>query len=394
MQSQKLSRETAEEKMIYLGLLIVQNQLKSQTIPSIETLSEAGLKMIMATGDNIFTAISVAKECSLIIPDASIYMCEIKKEKIDNVESSKLIWSQVDNFIDEDSVVFDSPEGSPVKIPFDSRSKNFSTIMGAYNYDEENLCGRRSSFDVNDKEAKTHLQMLEGINLDVIDNIPNNWNEEEDILALTGTTFETLLKYENLYLENPENPDYYNHHETFKLVLKNGYIFARMSPENKTQLVESLKKENFTVCMCGDGANDCGALKAADVGLSLSIEEASIAAHFTSNVPNISALINLFREGKASLVTSIQCFMYMMLYSLIQFISVTLLMIYASYLTDNQFLCIDLFLIFPLAILMARTTASPVLTHHQPTGALISVPIIISILLQTLVQFLAQVRII
>jgi cation-transporting ATPase 13A3/4/5 len=36
--------------------------------------------------------------------------------------------------------------------------------------------------------------------------------------------------------------------------------------------------------MCGDGANDCCALIAADVGLSLSQAEASIAAPFTSKV--------------------------------------------------------------------------------------------------------------
>lgn len=56
--------------------------------------------------------------------------------------------------------------------------------------------------------------------------------------------------------------------------------------------------------MCGDGANDCGALKAADVGISLSEAEASIAAPFTSKVQDISCVVKLLREGRASLVTS------------------------------------------------------------------------------------------
>ena len=36
--------------------------------------------------------------------------------------------------------------------------------------------------------------------------------------------------------------------------------------------------------MCGDGANDCIALKAADTGVSLSESEASVAAAFTSKI--------------------------------------------------------------------------------------------------------------
>ena len=56
--------------------------------------------------------------------------------------------------------------------------------------------------------------------------------------------------------------------------------------------------------MCGDGANDCGALKAAHVGISLSEAEASIAAPFTSQIPDISCVLNLIREGRCALVTS------------------------------------------------------------------------------------------
>ena len=56
--------------------------------------------------------------------------------------------------------------------------------------------------------------------------------------------------------------------------------------------------------MCGDGANDCGALKQADVGLSLSEAEASIAAPFTSSIQNISCVIDLLREGRCAMTTS------------------------------------------------------------------------------------------
>ena len=40
---------------------------------------------------------------------------------------------------------------------------------------------------------------------------------------------------------------------------------------------------------------------------------------------------------------------------------------------------------------LALRLAAPVLTHHQPTGALISTPIIVSILIQTIIQFIGQV---
>jgi cation-transporting ATPase 13A3/4/5 len=56
-----------------------------------------------------------------------------------------------------------------------------------------------------------------------------------------------------------------------------------MSPEDKALLVENLRTTyKEYIGMCGDGANDCGALKTADIGVSLSEAEASIAAPFTS----------------------------------------------------------------------------------------------------------------
>ena len=42
-------------------------------------------------------------------------------------------------------------------------------------------------------------------------------------------------------------------------------VYGRMIPYHKTQLVEQYKIMGFTVGMVGDGANDAGALNAADV---------------------------------------------------------------------------------------------------------------------------------
>ena len=51
----------------------------------------------------------------------------------------------------------------------------------------------------------------------------------------------------------------------------------------------------------------------------------------------------------------------------------------------------DLAFTFPIAILMARTKSYEKLTYHVPTGALISIPIISSIVLQLITHFGFQV---
>jgi cation-transporting P-type ATPase 13A2 len=139
---------------------------------------------------------------------------------------------------------------------------------------------------------------------------------------------------------------------TFKSVLTKAKVFARCSPDDKALLVSSLQ-EHFMgqdIGMCGDGANDCVALKTADIGVSLSEAEASIAAPFTSKVQNISCVVELLKEGKASLTTSFQAFKFIELYSMIQFITSILCYARNARITDNQFLYIDLVALVPLSI--------------------------------------------
>uniref|UniRef100_A0A6Q2YLD9 P-type ATPase A domain-containing protein n=1 Tax=Esox lucius TaxID=8010 RepID=A0A6Q2YLD9_ESOLU len=195
-------------------------------------------------------------------------------------------------------------------------------------------------------------------------------------LAINGMSFSALCDYFPEYLPK---------------VLMRGTVYARMAPEQKTQLVKELQKLNYRVGMCGDGANDCGALRAADVGVSLSEAEASVASPFTSKSDNISCVPLLIREGRCSLVTSFSLFKYMALYSLIQFTSVLILYTEKTNLGDLQFLFFDMVLVTLLAIVMGKGGPSTELHPQRPPASLLSLPVLASLTLHTLLLILGQV---
>jgi cation-transporting ATPase 13A3/4/5 len=204
------------------------------------------------------------------------------------------------------------------------------------------------------------------------------WKQAKNayVLAATGEAFAFAVR---------ENKD----KVVDNLVMK-GRVFARMAPEHKSLLIEQLQARNKLVGMCGDGANDCGALKTADIGISLCEAEASIAAPFTSRISNISCIPIVLREGRCSLAISLQEFKFMALYSMTQFTSVLILYWYGINLSDIQFLIEDLFIVLPLAIVLGYTGPAKVLSKQRPVGSLISVSVLGSVLVQTALIVITQ----
>ena len=119
-------------------------------------------------------------------------------------------------------------------------------------------------------------------------------------------------------------------------MLVQGKVFARMSPDEKHELIEKLQSIDYTCGFCGDGANDCGALKAADVGISLSEAEASVAAPFTSKLKNVVAIPNIIRQGRCTLVATIQMYKILALNCLISAYSLSVLYLDGIKFGDGQ----------------------------------------------------------
>ncbi|KAL5014330.1 hypothetical protein ScPMuIL_008600 [Solemya velum] len=202
------------------------------------------------------------------------------------------------------------------------------------------------------------------------------YSENEYHLAVTGKSFSVLQS---------------SFPELMQKICVKGTIFARMSPDQKCQLVEKLQEVGYSVGMCGDGANDCEALKAAHAGISLSEAEASVAAPFTSRVSNIECVVKVIKEGRAALVTSFGCFKYMALYSFIQFVSVLILYTFEANLGDWQFLYIDLCITTTVAVLMGYTDAFDKLVPEQPPSSLVELSNLLSIITQVVLVGLVQI---
>lgn len=69
---QRYQRELIETDLDLLGLIVLENRLKPDTTPCMKNLNTASIRLIMVTGDNILTAISVAKDCGLVTPRQTI----------------------------------------------------------------------------------------------------------------------------------------------------------------------------------------------------------------------------------------------------------------------------------------------------------------------------------
>ncbi|KAL2089748.1 hypothetical protein ACEWY4_014436 [Coilia grayii] len=315
---QNVSRDHIEANMEFLGLIIMQNKLKPETPGVLEDLRRANIRTVMVTGDNMLTAISVARDCGMIPPEDRVIIADALPPK--DGQAAKIDWRYADN---------------PTK---------------------------------NSGKA-TRLEEVE-ISLEDVSQGEEARQSERYHFAMSGKAFAVITEHFQDLMQ--------------KLVL-HGTVFARMAPDQKTQLVEVLQSVDYFVGMCGDGANDCGALKRAHGGISLSELEASVASPFTSRTPNISCVPNLIREGRAALITSFCVFKFMALYSIIQYISVTLLYSILSNLGDFQFLFIDIAIILLIVFTMSLNPAWKELVPRRPPSGLISGPLLFSVLSQILI---------
>jgi cation-transporting ATPase 13A3/4/5 len=248
-----MKREDVEQDMKPLGLILFRNELKEDSRGAITKLREGDVRCVMITGDNAQTGLYVAKASSLISDTRRVFLADAKIHAPPHHGSDALPSSYQQGSI------------------FDGTDVVFWREMGLKTQD--NVQSTAQILDMCRTDATVEL-------------------------AMTGRAFSHFVISK----------------ATMDQLLFRTRIFARFSPTQKSDTINLFIAKGQVTAMCGDGGNDCGALRAAHVGLALSEAEASVVSPFTSKTKSIHSMVDLLREGRCALATSFASYKFVLTY--------------------------------------------------------------------------------
>ncbi|OWR44040.1 ATPase type 13A1 [Danaus plexippus plexippus] len=354
-----LSREDIESDLTFVGFVIISCPLKTDSKKAITEIIHASHSVVMITGDNPLTACHVAKELRFTQKTEVLILTE---------NNNEWNWTSVDE---------------ELKLPV----KPFKT--------------------------------------------PKEFTKNYD-LCITG---EGLV-----YLNE-------NHHKFFLDIIPHIKVFARVAPKQKEFVIVTLKSLGYVTLMCGDGTNDVGALKHADVGVAIlpnapervrerRVEErpsepepprrprdpreaarieasarlkramkklqeedplqlvrlgdASVAAPFTSRLSSILCICHIIKQGRCTLVTTLQMFKILALDALILAYSQSVLYLDGIKFSDTQ-ATLQSLLLASCFLFISRSKPLKQLSKQRPLPNIFNVYTIMTVLTQFSVHFLCLI---
>ena len=183
-------------------------------------------------------------------------------------------------------------------------------------------------------------------------------------IALTGDAWALLLQNDPKYAIT---------------LSKHVRVFGRCKPGDKVSVVAVFVANGYRTLMCGDGQNDCGSLKTAHVGVSLSTSEASLVAPFTSIDNRITSVTEVLREGRCAMASALATYSFYILYGQIE----SFLQVINAYLsvTFYEWCWVYLDAIWPisLAFSLPLAKARNRLAKRQPTDSLLGAETLLSV---------------
>lgn len=371
-----------KSNMTFLGFIIIKNKIKENASNTINKLKKKKYKIILSTYKDTLTAINISKNINIITQEDILFTIKLDN---DNIK-----FKHVENYSDVE--VFQTIENFyEIESEMKSRLLDKEYLDEKFEFYEEQSSNDNNIIN-NENIKKKKMTEDDYLNIELKDNSLNSLypSINKNIMIIDGPTFEKIYLLRNKYIST-EDKKYLMYYNAFNLIIYKCRLFSNMNSNNKMILIKSLKELGKIICTCSNNVNDFGSLKLSDIGLCFNCEvNGEGEPNYVNEQNDFGKIIFLLKEGKNALVSSIQIFKIIILYSFIQFSSVIILLFNNSNLTKIQFLVSDLVIIV-ICYLISKTDTYKKFSYHKLTGSLINPSMLLSLIFQIVLVIFFQV---
>jgi len=127
--------------------------------------------------------------------------------------------------------------------------------------------------------------------------------------------------------------------EQLREKVKTVHVFARVSPENKVQIVTAVRANGNIAAMTGDGVNDAPSLKAADIGIAMGITGTDVAkgaADMVLTDDNFASIEKAVEEGRGIYTNIKKTVLFLLSTNIAEVLAMFAVTIMSLFLVDNN----------------------------------------------------------
>lgn len=384
-----LKREKVESDLVFAGFLVLHCPLKEDAKEAVQMLNESSHRVVMITGDNPLTAVHVAREVEIV--DRDVLILDAPE---DNAGGEKLVWKSVDDKvsisvdptkpIDPDILkskdicvtgyALDKFKGYPgwneilrytwVYARVSPKQKE-ELLLGLKDMGYYTLMAGDGTNDVGAlKQAHIGIALLNGTQDDLTriaehsrnTKLKDMYQKQADLMKRWNQPAPPVpVMIAHLYPPGPTNPNYSKAVEreakrknitTEEYIKSLGHPLETITSPGAQDIINSNdgrspRQQDAAKKAAGFADKLTTQMMETELGddepPTLKLGDASVAAPFTSKLRNVVAIPNIIRQGRCTLVATIQMYKILALNCLISAYSLSVLYLEGIKFGDTQY---------------------------------------------------------
>lgn len=422
---ENLERKDVEKDLTFAGFIVFHCPMKDDAVETIQMLNHSSHRCVMITGDNPLTACHVASKVGIITKDVLILDKPEKNHSGDN----SLEWRNVDEtrvipvnkditfdmkFLKENDLcitgyalneLMNHPQISTliryswVYSRVSPSQKEF--ILNTYKNLGYNtlMCGDGTNDVGALKASNVGIALLNGTEESLkqmqenkkIENFKRLYQKQCDLMAKWNQPPPKIpVQIAHLYPPGPLNPHY------LKALEQHGTEITdevkKLVEEANKDAVLPVQNENAQNALAGNLLSQLQESQQEDEAPVLKLGDASVAAPFTSKLASVTTVVNVIRQGRCALVSTIQMYKILALNCLISAYSLSVLYLAGIKFGDAQ-ATVSGILLSVCFMSISRGKAIEKLSKERPQPGIFNIYIMGSILGQFAIHLAALIYI-